>query len=146
MLKTDYFDAHHRHKWQCFRIRLVDKVLKRSLKGHGAVLIEGPKWCGKTTSAIKHCNSKLFLSNINQYMKAKALLDIDVRQVLKGEPPLLIDEWQFIPELWDSIRFEIDMRQSVGQFILTGSTIPFDKSQLHRNHPITPHDPQIVIF
>ena len=113
--------------------RISDKVLKRSLKGHGAVLIEGPKWCGKTTSAIKHCNSKLFLSNINQYMKAKALLDIDVRQVLKGEPPLLIVEWQFIPELWDSIRFEIDMRQSVGQFILTGSTIPFDKSQLHHS-------------
>ena len=98
--------------------------------GIGALLIEGPKWCGKTTTAANNANSVLYLAdtkNVNQYLN---MVDVDPSIILTGETPRLIDEWQVAPKLWDAIRFEVDQRNLEGQFILTGSAVPADYSQV----------------
>ena len=107
-----------------YRKRIADDILKRKLEGKGAVLIEGPKWCGKTTTAEQVAASCLYMNdphNIKQYL---TLAEIDPQILLKGETPRLIDEWQIAPKLWDAIRFEVDHRGEQGQFILTGSAVP----------------------
>ena len=107
-----------------YRKRIADDILKRKLQGKGAVLIEGPKWCGKTTTAEQVAASCLYMNdphNIKQYL---TLAEIDPQILLKGETPRLIDEWQIAPKLWDAIRFEVDHRGEQGQFILTGSAVP----------------------
>ena len=94
------------------------------------MLIEGPKWCGKTTTAANNANSVLYLAdtkNVNQYLN---MVDVDPSIILTGETPRLIDEWQVAPKLWDAIRFEVDQRNLEGQFILTGSAVPADYSQV----------------
>jgi predicted AAA+ superfamily ATPase len=111
--------------------RVVDRELDSSLASFGAVLIEGPKWCGKTWTAERRSASRIYLQDIRyreQYLEtAKVAPDI----LLNGEAPRLIDEWQTIPILWDGVRFEVDQRRKKGQFILTGSAVPADNATMH---------------
>jgi len=111
--------------------RIADKVLHVALEASGAVLIEGPKWCGKTRTAEEKAVSALYMQNPDytaSYLKAA---DIKPSILLKGDAPRLIDEWQMAPVLWDAIRFEVDRRGESGQFILTGSAVPKDNAVKH---------------
>lgn len=114
-----------------YRPRIVDSILDKKLKGKGAVLIEGPKWCGKTTTAEQIAGSILYMDDPKTEKQNLALADIDPERLLEGETPRLIDEWQLAPKLWDTIRFAVDHRDDLGQFILTGSATPVDTSQIH---------------
>ena len=107
-----------------YRKRIADKILEKKLKGKGAVLIQGPKWCGKTTTAEQISNSILYMANPEDKEQNITLADLNPSLLLKGNVPRLIDEWQIAPKLWDAIRFEVDHRQEEGQFILTGSAVP----------------------
>lgn len=99
-------------------------MLQRRLAGIGAVLIEGPKWCGKTTTAAQHAATILYMDDPEMLKQNIHMADISPKALLQGTPPLLIDEWQLAPKLWDAIRFEVDHRAVPGQFILTGSAVP----------------------
>lgn len=107
-----------------YRPRMADAILERKLKGKGAVLIEGPKWCGKTTTAEQMAKSILYMSKPEDVKANLIAADIEPSKLLQGETPRLIDEWQIAPKLWDAVRFEVDHRNDVGQFILTGSAVP----------------------
>ena len=107
-----------------YKKRIADEILKRKLKGKGAVLIQGPKWCGKTTTAEQISGSILYMTNPEDKEQNIALVDLNPSLLLKGKTPRLIDEWQIAPKLWDAIRFEVDHRGEEGQFILTGSAVP----------------------
>lgn len=106
-----------------YKPRIVDQILARKLAGKGAVLIEGPKWCGKTTTAKQQAKSILNLGDSNILKQSRQLFEISPQTLLQGETPRLIDEWQTIPPLWDSIRNEVDERADFSQFILTGSSV-----------------------
>lgn len=114
-----------------YKKRIADKLLKYRLEEVGAVLIEGPKWCGKTTTAEKQAKSILYMAdpdNQNSYIN---MADLKIKLLLKGDNPRLIDEWQIIPQIWDAIRFEVDHRGEEGQFILTGSAVPASTEKIH---------------
>ena len=111
-----------------YKKRIVDELLSRKLKGKGAVLIEGPKWCGKTTTAEQISKSILYMANPEDKEQNLMLADINPSLLLKGETPRLIDEWQLAPKLWDAVRFEVDHRKNEGQFILIGSSVPADQN------------------
>jgi hypothetical protein len=113
-----------------YQKRVLDDVLEQRLKNKGAILIEGAKWCGKRTTAEQHASSILYMSDPDFQVQNLRLADISPRQLLKGDTPRLIDEWQLAPKLWDAVRFEVDHRQGLGQFILTGSAVPADKSAI----------------
>ncbi len=113
-----------------YKKRIADDILRRKLEGKGAVLIEGPKWCGKTTTAEQIARSILYMDNPEKKTQNLTLADITPGKLLKGETPRLIDEWQLAPKLWDAIRFEVDHRSELGQFILTGSAVPVDKKDI----------------
>ena len=107
-----------------YKKRIADELLVKKLKGKGAVLIQGPKWCGKTTTAEQISGSILYMSNPEDKEQNLTLADINPKLLLDGDVPRLIDEWQIAPKLWDAIRFEVDHRKAEGQFILTGSAVP----------------------
>jgi len=107
-----------------YKKRIVDDLLVRKLKGKRAVLIQGPKWCGKTTTAEQISKSILYVSEPGQMKKNLEMAELDPSYLLEGDIPRLIDEWQIAPNLWDAVRFEVDHRHKRGQFILTGSTVP----------------------
>ena len=109
-----------------YKKRIADELLERKLKGKGAVLVEGPKWCGKTTTAEQVSGSILYMATPEDKEQNVALAELNPSLLLKGETPRLIDEWQIAPKLWDAIRFEVDHRGEEGQFILTGSAVPAD--------------------
>ena len=109
--------------------RTIDNVLKEELEAFGAVLITGPKWCGKTTTAFQIAKSTLFMHDPNLKDNLIELAKLNVNELLKGDKPRLIDEWQSAPELWDAIRFDIDQKGEEGLYILTGSTI-VDESKI----------------
>jgi len=113
-----------------YKHRIVDDILLRKLQGKGAVLIEGPKWCGKTTTASQIAKSSLKLGEVNTLRESRALADIDPVLLLKGSVPRLIDEWQTIPVIWDAVRSEVDNRNMPGQFILTGSAVPIQTDEI----------------
>lgn len=113
-----------------YRARLVDSMLDRKLQGKGAVLVEGPKWCGKTTTAEQKAASILKLGDVGVFRQSRQLAEMNPALLLEGATPRLIDEWQTIPELWDSVRSEVDERNAFGQFILTGSAVPVPSEQL----------------
>ncbi len=102
--------------------RLIDKILEDELEAFGAVLITGPKWCGKTTTALNRAKSTLFLQNPDEREQNLRLADIKPSLLLEGKNPRLIDEWQDAPQLWDAVRFSIDQKGETGLYILTGST------------------------
>ncbi len=109
-----------------YRKRIADDILKRKLEGKGAVLIEGPKWCGKTTTAEQQAASILYMDDPEKKEQNIAMSEISPKRLLIGATPRLIDEWQLAPKLWDAIRFEVDHRSELGQFVLTGSAVPAD--------------------
>ncbi len=109
-----------------YRKRIADEILSRKLEGKGAVLIEGPKWSGKTTTAEQHASSILYMDDPERKEQNISLSELNPRRLLSGDTPRLIDEWQLAPKLWDAVRFEVDHRGEVGQFILTGSAVPPD--------------------
>lgn len=113
-----------------YKQRIADKILEKKLKGKGAILIQGPKWCGKTTTAEQISNSILYMAQPEDKNQNLTLVDINPSLLLKGETPRLIDEWQIAPKLWDAIRFEVDHRRKEGQFILTGSAVPADMKEV----------------
>lgn len=104
--------------------RMHDDILPERLEGSGAILLEGPKWCGKTTTAAHVAASVIYLHDPATRQRNLTLASAEPQRLLAGKTPRLIDEWQDAPQLWDAIRFEIDQRQEVGQFILTGSSVP----------------------
>lgn len=107
-----------------YKPRITDALIERKLKGKGAILIEGPKWCGKTTTAEQFAKSVLYMSKPEDVQSNLMMAEIDPSKLLKGETPRLIDEWQIAPKLWDAVRFEVDHRDNMGHFILTGSAVP----------------------
>lgn len=107
--------------------------MKRKLAGKGAVLIQGPKWCGKTTTAEQQAKSILYMDDPDIMRQNLELASISPKKLLVGETPRLIDEWQIAPQLWDAIRFEVDHREGTGHFILTGSAVPADNSKIHHS-------------
>ncbi|MBP5695999.1 MAG: ATP-binding protein [Treponema sp.] len=113
-----------------YRQRIADKILERKLKGKGAVLIQGPKWCGKTTTAEQTAKSILYMSKPEDVKANIIAADINPSKLLAGDTPRLIDEWQIAPKLWDAVRFEVDHRKGMGQFILTGSAVPPDNDEI----------------
>ena len=117
-----------------YRRRIMDTLLEKKLQAKGAVLIEGPKWCGKTTTAEEIANSKIMLAKPDIKEHFKSLLEIDTDAALAGETPMLIDEWQTVPKLWDAVRYTVDHRHAMGQFILTGSAVPDKDAENEREH------------
>lgn len=111
--------------------RICDQLLLDKLEATGAVLIEGAKWCGKTSTASQHSASKLYLQDPDMAAKYAAAIDAMPSVLLEGKTPRLLDEWQMYPVLWDAVRFAVDQRQEVGQFILTGSAVPQDGITMH---------------
>ena len=110
--------------------RICDQILKDKLEAKGAVLIKGAKWCGKTTTGEKHAKSILYIEDPARKKQYLDMADVNPSQLLQGEVPRLIDEWQLAPKLWDAVRFEVDKRDEFGQFILTGSAVPPDISEI----------------
>ena len=117
-----------------YRRRIMDTLLEKKLQAKGAVLIEGPKWCGKTTTAEEIATSKIMLAKPDIKEHFKSLLEIDTDAALAGETPMLIDEWQTVPKLWDAVRYTVDHRHAMGQFILTGSAVPDKDAEKEREH------------
>jgi len=111
--------------------RIADKVLELALKTSGAVLIAGPKWCGKTRTAEKISKSVLYMQDPDHYAEYKLLASAKPSKLLEGETPRLLDEWQVAPVLWNAVRFAVDKRKKRGQFILTGSVVPPQTNDLH---------------
>jgi hypothetical protein len=114
----------NKHVIMKYFARLADEWLKEKLDAKGAVLVRGPKWCGKTTTAEQQAKSILYMSDPSTRGMNIQLASIDPGTLLAGDTPRLIDEWQIAPELWDAVRFEVDHRRDRGQFILTGSAVP----------------------
>lgn len=113
-----------------YKKRITDLILERRLQGKGAILIEGPKWCGKTTTAKQYAKSILDLGDSIILSNAQIALQVNPKSLLLGDTPRLIDEWQTVPSLWDMVRSEVDRRQNVGQFILTGSSVPIEQEKI----------------
>ena len=120
-----------------YKPRIADRLLSKRLQSAGAVLIKGPKWCGKTTTAMQVARSSVMLASPDILRQSRMMAENDMSTLLAGDTPRLFDEWQSIPDLWDSIRYEVDMRQKKGQFILTGSAVPLreeDEDNRRINH------------
>ena len=117
-------------RMKTYRKRIADVMLQRKLEGKGAVLIEGPKWCGKTTTAEQLAGSILYMDDPEKMEQNIAMSQLSPKRLLKGATPRLIDEWQLAPKLWDAIRFEVDHRGEPGQFILTGSAVPASTNEI----------------
>jgi len=116
---------------QGYKARLVDRQVRDFLSAMGAVVIEGPKWCGKTWTSSQHSRSEFLVGSPERNFQNKHLAELSPSTVLAGETPRLLDEWQEVPPLWDAVRAEVDTRNAKGQFILTGSATPNRKGILH---------------
>jgi len=113
-----------------YKKRVIDEQLRFLLTTSGAVLIEGPKWCGKTTSAKQIAKSMIEMDEPKNRLSNVNFAKIAPEILLNGEVPRLIDEWQVAPVLWDAVRHEVDRRSTMGQFILTGSSTPTNRDEI----------------
>lgn len=113
--------------------RIADGLLQHRLQRKGAVLIQGPKWCGKTTTAEQQAKSILYMDDVDTMRQNIELADLSPKTLLMGDTPRLIDEWQLAPQIWDAVRYEVDHRDGMGHFILTGSAVPADNSKIHHS-------------
>jgi len=111
--------------------RLIEITIEKQMKAAGCVVIEGPKWCGKSTTGERFAKTIVKLRNPLVFKKYDVLASIDERQLLNGEKPLMFDEWQKIIPLWDFIRDDIDTNGGRGKYILTGSAKPIDDHNRH---------------
>ena len=114
-----------------YKARIADGLLRKKLAGKGAVLVEGPKWCGKTTTAEQAAASVLYMDDPRRVRQNLMLADADPEALLEGDTPRLIDEWQLAPKLWDAVRFSVDHRRRFGLYILTGSAVPAQTDEIH---------------
>ena len=113
-----------------YKGRVCDALLERKLAGVGAVLLEGPKWCGKTTTCERQAKSVLYMGDPETRDKNLQIASLDINALLVGEHPRLIDEWQEVPKFWDAIRYKVDHSDGFGHYILTGSAVPPDVSEI----------------
>ena len=113
-----------------YKPRVADSILEDKLDAMGAVLIEGAKYCGKTTLACQHAKSVLYMADPDSREQNLILAQTNIGILLRGKTPRLIDEWQLAPQFWDAIRNEVDKRGNDGQFILTGSAVPADTKNI----------------
>jgi len=111
---------------EVYKKRIIDDVLRRKLAGSGAVLVEGPKWCGKTTTCEQQAKSVLYMADPVRRDRYLTQAAVDITELMKGEQPRLIDEWQDAPKFWDAIRYDVDHSVGFGHYILTGSAVPPD--------------------
>ena len=118
---------------KAYKKRIFDELLQEELSGAGAVLIEGPKWCGKTTTAEQAAKSVIYMDETGKLDENISLARLKPDKILLGEHPRLIDEWQLAPMLWDSIRYNVDHADSPGCYILTGSSVPADDSEMRHS-------------
>ncbi len=114
-----------------YKARVIDKKIDTYLKIFGAVLIEGPKWCGKTRTSRFHSQSQFFLANPKGNFNNKRIAEMDPDLVLDGSTPRLIDEWQEAPAIWDAVRGRVDRSMEKGQFLLTGSATVNKERYIH---------------
>jgi len=118
-----------------YKPRIADKLLTDSLEALGAVLVQGTKWCGKTTTSVHHAGSVLYMDDPVNRAQNLSLAQTNIKRLLEGDTPRVIDEWELAPELWDAARFEVDHREPhVGQFIFTGSAVPKEKDNRKISH------------
>ena len=113
---------------ETYRERIADRLLAEQLETVGAVLVQGPKWCGKTTTAEQLAKSAIYIDNPKRLKTNLTLAETDPEALLAGENPRLIDEWQLTPQLWDTARYIISHQRRTGLYIFTGSAVPPDKS------------------
>jgi predicted AAA+ superfamily ATPase len=111
--------------------RLADKALADCLAAFGAVCIEGPKWCGKTWTALNMAQSVVYIVSPDNNFQNRLMAQLNLSLVLEGAQPRLIDEWQEVPPIWDAVRHAVDQSGRHGQLILTGSATPNHKGVLH---------------
>ena len=114
--------------------RIADLILEDKLKTSPAVQIRGTMWCGKTTTAKEHARSVVLMDDPDEGERNRMLAESFPRDFLSKQPPLLIDEWQTVPSLWDAVRHESDRRNEFGQFILTGSVSPLEEDEENKIH------------
>ena len=109
--------------------RLVEKEIEKKLRTSGAVVVAGPKFCGKTTTCMRYQKSFVKLNT----KQSIALAKLDPKSVLVGENPRLIDEWQTVPDIWNGVKDNLDEEYQFGKFILTGSSTPAEKTDIHHS-------------
>lgn len=114
-----------------YKPRIADETLRKKLRRIGAVLVQGPKWCGKTTTSEQVAKSVLYMADPSKQKAYLNMAEVNASLLLNGETPRLIDEWQLAPKIWDAVRFEVDHRNEDGQFILTGSAVPPSLDDIH---------------
>ena len=113
-----------------YRKRIVDEILDLKLSSSAAVLVEGPKWCGKTTTCLQVAKSCVFMDEPTKRTQNMELATIAPEKILSGGYPRLIDEWQIAPQLWDAIRYKADRESIIGGYMITGSAVPVDINEL----------------
>lgn len=112
-----------------YKPRILDRLLCEQLEAAGVILIQGAKWCGKTTTAMQQAKSVLFMNDPRTQEQNLLLAETAINELLQGATPRLIDEWQMAPQFWDAARFVVDRRSEEGQFIFTGSAVPVSKTK-----------------
>ncbi|GHU97845.1 ATPase AAA [Clostridia bacterium] len=120
-----------RCKMKEYLLRLIERTIADKLETKGCVAIEGPKWCGKSTTAKLFAKTVIELQRERVFTQYKALAALDEKNLLRGGKPLMFDEWQKIPSLWDAIRCDVDETRERGQYILTGSCKPIEDKERH---------------
>ena len=113
-----------------YRVRFADELLERALKTTGAVQVIGPKWCGKTTTAERVSNTAIYFQDPDERRRLQSIAAEKPSILLAGEKPILLDEWQDAPEMWDAVRFAVDRDNTPGQYILTGSSVIKDYEKI----------------
>jgi len=113
-----------------YSMRIIDGLLVRKLAGAGAVWLKGPKWCGKTTTCEQIAKSAVYMADPKKRSLNLELAETAIDELLMGEAPRLLDEWQDAPQLWDAVRGFVDHAEGVGHFILTGSAVPPDDDKI----------------